>query len=140
MTFRLNRLQQPYDRYGVWLRNDLGAEALHEDCATFMISIITPTLNAASVLERNLSMMAKQQARFEHIVQDGGSQDGTVELVKRFETLYNVRVHQEADSGIYDAVAKGMSKAKGDILCWLGADDYYLPWALATVEAIFGRN
>ena len=102
-----------------------------------MISIITPTLNAAHVIERNLSAMAQQQASFEHIVQDGGSRDGTRAVVERFSSTYNVRFFQEPDNGIYDAVSKGMSQAKGDILAWLGADDYYLPWTLSTVEAVF---
>jgi glycosyltransferase involved in cell wall biosynthesis len=104
-----------------------------------MISVVTPALNAAHVIERNLSAMAKQQGDFEHIIQDGGSRDGTRAVVERFLGAYRVRFCEEPDNGIYDAVSKGMSKAKGSILAWLGADDYYTPWALSTVEAVFHR-
>ena len=102
-----------------------------------MITVVTPTLNAATVLERNLSAMASQQADFEHIVQDGGSTDATAELVARYASRYDVRFYQERDSGIYDGVLRGMARAQGDILAWLGADDFYLPWTLSTVEHVF---
>ena len=105
-----------------------------------MISIVTPTKNAATVLERNLSVMAKQQAQYEHIVQDGGSTDGTLELVQRYAPGYNLRIYQEEDTGMYDAISKGICKSTGDILGWLGADDYYLPWTLGTVESIFRQH
>jgi glycosyltransferase involved in cell wall biosynthesis len=104
-----------------------------------MISIVTPSLNPGVALERNLRSLALQDAKFEHIVQDGGSRDGTRAVVERFSSTYNVRFFQEPDNGLYDAVSKGMSKAKGDILAWLGADDYYMPWTLSTVEAVFKR-
>lgn len=84
--------------------------------------------------------MAAQDTEFEHIVQDGGSADGTGALVSEFAARYPVTFHQEKDAGIYDAVARGMAKAKGDILCWLGSDDIYLPWTLSTVARVFERN
>lgn len=102
-----------------------------------MISIVTATLNAAHALERNLSAMALQRADFEHIIQDGGSTDGTRDLVERYRSRYHLQFYQEPDSGIYDAVTQGMSKANGDILGWVGADDFYMPWTLATVQSIF---
>ena len=102
-----------------------------------MITVVTPTLNAAHVLERNLSGMASQHADFEHIIQDGGSTDDTAELVARYGSRYDVRMYQERDSGIYDGVLRGMARARGDILAWLGADDLYMPWTLSTVEHMF---
>lgn len=105
-----------------------------------MITVVTPTLNAAHVLERNLSAMVSQQADFEHIIQDGGSTDVTAELVGRYASRYDVRFYQERDSGIYDGVLRGMARARGDILAWLGADDFYMPWTLSTVEHVFARH
>jgi cellulose synthase/poly-beta-1,6-N-acetylglucosamine synthase-like glycosyltransferase len=105
-----------------------------------MITIVTPTLNAATVLGRNLNLMANQQADFEHIIQDGGSTDDTAELVASYASRYNVKFFQERDSGIYDGVLRGMARARGDILAWLGADDLYMPWTLSTVEHVFARH
>jgi glycosyltransferase involved in cell wall biosynthesis len=105
-----------------------------------MITVVTPTLNASHVFDRNLSAMASQQADFEHIVQDGGSTDGTAELVVRYASRYDVRFYQERDSGIYEGVLRGMARARGDILAWLGADDLYMPWTLSTVEHVFERH
>ena len=102
-----------------------------------MISVITPTLNSARLLRPCLEAMAGQDAAFEHIVQDGLSTDGTAALVGEYAGRYPVTFHAEKDAGIYDAVSRGMAKAKGDILCWLGSDDIYLPWTLSTVEAVF---
>jgi len=80
-----------------------------------------------------------QQADFEHIIQDGGSADGTAELVARYACRYDLRFHQERDSGMYEGVLRGMARARGDILAWLGADDFYMPWTLSTVEHMFAR-
>ena len=90
-------------------------------------------------MERNLAAMAGQKADFEHIIQDGGSVDNTRLLVEKYAPKYNVKFYQEPDKGIYDAIAKGMAKAQGEILGWLGSDDYYLPWALSTAEAVFAK-
>jgi len=105
-----------------------------------MISIVTPTLNPGILLERNLRSLVLQTAEFEHIVQDGGSSDSTADLVARYAGQYPVRFYQEKDSGIYDGVVRGMAKARGDILAWLGADDFYLPWTLSTVQQVFARH
>ena len=105
-----------------------------------MISIVTPTLNPGVVLEGNLRSLALQKADFEHIVQDGGSRDGTAERVSRYTAQYPVQFHQDNDSGIYDGVVRGMVNARGDILAWLGADDFYLPWTLSTVHQVFARH
>ena len=104
-----------------------------------LISIVTPVLNGARTIERTLASLSVQKADFEHIVQDGGSNDGTGGIVASYSSEYPVSFHQEPDKGIYDAVANGMSKANGDILAWLGAGDYYLPWTLSTVSSIFEK-
>jgi glycosyltransferase involved in cell wall biosynthesis len=105
-----------------------------------MISIVTPTMNAANVLGRNIAMMRDQRAKCEHIIQDGGSTDKTKQLVDSYASTYNLRFFQERDEGIYDAVAKGMEKAEGEIFGWLGADDHYLPWTLSSVQELFAER
>ena len=104
-----------------------------------MISIVTATFNAAKVIDRNLSAMSQQRAKFEHIIQDGESTDYTQKAVEKYQSDYDVKFYKEPDNGIYDAISKGMAKANGDILGWLGADDYYLPWTLSTVESVFAQ-
>ena len=104
-----------------------------------MISVITPVLNGATTIERTILSVQTEFCEYEHIIQDGLSSDGTLDIVARHSGSGRIRVFSEADSGIYDAVNRGMVKAKGDILCWLGSDDYYLPWTLSTVNYIFDR-
>ena len=105
-----------------------------------LISIVTPMLNGARTIERTLASLSVQKADFEHIVQDGCSNDGTDSIVASYSPRYPVSFHQQPDKGIYDAVANGMSKANGDILAWLGTGDYYMPWTLSTVRSIFDKN
>ncbi len=102
-----------------------------------MISVVTPVLNGAQTIERTILSVQTEFCEYEHIIQDGLSSDGTLDIVARLIGSGRIRVFSEADNGIYDAVSRGMAKAKGDILCWLGSDDIYLPWTLSTVEAIF---
>lgn len=105
-----------------------------------LISVITPVLNGAATIGRTIESIAASTVPYEHIIQDGGSTDSTSVVVREHATSAALRWFQEPDSGIYDAVAKGMAKAEGDILAWLGADDYYLPWTLSTVARVFARN
>lgn len=87
-----------------------------------MISIITPTYNAAKHLERCI-LSLKQQSFFqwEHIIVDGGSSDGTLELLEKYPHLKWIT---EPDAGIYDAMNKGITLANGEWLYFLGADDF----------------
>jgi len=86
-----------------------------------VISIITPTYNAAKHLETCIQSI-KQQSYFqwEHIIIDGGSSDGTLELIKKYPHLKWI---SEPDAGIYDAMNKGIKLARGEWLYFLGADD-----------------
>lgn len=97
------------------------------------ISIVTVCLNAADVIKRLLQSIDSQAyPNVEHIIIDGGSTDGTVELVaapKRRDLI----LLSEADRGIYDAMNKGVRLATGDIVAILNADDYYQPGALVAV-------
>lgn len=85
-----------------------------------MISIVTVTYNAASTVERTLQSVAQQTYRdFEHLVIDGASKDNTVETAKKYDTI----VLSEPDKGLYDAMNKAFSLAKGDYIVFLNAGD-----------------
>ncbi len=89
------------------------------------ISVITVCYNSARTLERALQSVAKQDWRnVEHIVIDGGSSDGSVEILEAFRSRLAFLV-SESDTGIYDAMNKGLAHASGEVICFLNADDQY---------------
>ena len=102
------------------------------------ITVVTPCLNAAATLPAALeSVRAQGYPRLEHVVVDGGSTDGTVELLERAE---GVRYVSEPDRGLSDAMNKGIHMATGDVIGWLNADDVYEPGALHAVgQALAAR-
>lgn len=98
-------------------------------------SIITPVLNQASTIEATIISVAKQDVDVEHIIIDGGSTDGTVEIIKKHQ---NKLAHwvSEPDSGQPEAINKGLAVAKGKFFNWLNADDRLAPNALSNVQSI----
>src|SRR5688500_2854733 len=85
------------------------------------VSIVTPCLNAAATIEHTLeSVRAQDHGHVEHIVVDGGSTDGTLDLLQRAP---GIRFISEPDRGLSDAVNKGVAMATGDVVGWLNADD-----------------
>lgn len=87
------------------------------------ISIITVVYNAADSLEETiLSVINQNFDDFEFIIIDGGSTDGTLEIIKKHQDQITLWI-SEPDNGIYDAMNKGISKAKGDFIYFLGGDD-----------------
>jgi hypothetical protein len=99
------------------------------------ISIITPTLNRAAFLPVAIESVCEQNfADCEHIVVDGLSTDATPEVLARYPHL---RVIREPDSGLYDALNKGIRAAGGDVIGHLNSDDLYLPGTFAAVATAF---
>jgi len=103
------------------------------------VSVVTPSFNQARFIERTIESVLSQRGPFEleYLVVDGGSTDGTVDLLRRQGE--RVRWVSEPDRGQSDALNKGFRMATGDVLAWLNSDDLYEPGALAAaVEALSG--
>jgi GT2 family glycosyltransferase/glycosyltransferase involved in cell wall biosynthesis/predicted O-methyltransferase YrrM/SAM-dependent methyltransferase len=99
------------------------------------ISIITASYNQAQFIEQTIqSVLNQNYANFEHIIIDGDSTDGTLEILKRYPHLKWV---SEKDSGQSEAINKGFHLATGDIIAWLNSDDLYLDNAFKTVVQAF---
>jgi glycosyltransferase involved in cell wall biosynthesis len=99
------------------------------------ISIVTPCLNRAGfIAEAVESVRAQDHPNVEHVVVDGGSTDGTLEVLARYPHL---KVVSEADAGLYDAINKGLKLASGEIVGHLNSDDLYPPGALSAVAGAF---
>jgi glycosyltransferase involved in cell wall biosynthesis len=97
------------------------------------ITLVTPVFNGARFLVQTLeSIRAQKYANLEYIVCDGGSTDGTLEILNAHRDLIT-RLIVEKDKGMYDALTKGFAKATGDILGWIGSDDLLMPWCLRCV-------
>ena len=102
--------------------------------AQLLISIVVSVLNGAGTLQKCLDSIANQtHVAKELIVIDGGSTDGTRELLQRNQSKLTYWV-SEPDRGIYHAWNKGLAKARGEWICFLGADDYF--WAPDTLERL----
>lgn len=87
------------------------------------ISVVTVSYNQAEFIKENIeSVLAQNYPNFEHLIIDGGSTDGTVEILKSYPHLNWV---SEPDRGQTHALNKGFKKASGEIICWLNSDDYY---------------
>jgi glycosyltransferase involved in cell wall biosynthesis len=99
------------------------------------ISIVTPSFNQAHFIERTIDSVLSQRGDFEleYLVVDGGSTDGTVEILERRGVTFT----SERDDGQVDAINKGLRAASGDIVGWLNSDDVLLPGALDRVARAF---
>ena len=105
-----------------------------------LVSIVVPTLNQAAFIGQTLASIAGQcWPRIEVIVVDGGSTDGTADVVKRFGSLVT-RFISEPDRGQADAINKGFRIAQGNILAWLNSDDFYLPAILDRIVPMLGTG
>ena len=104
------------------------------------ISVITPSYNQAAYLERTLrSIIHHRELIHEFFVLDGGSDDGSVDIIKRYAGWIDHWV-SEPDKGQCDAIHRGFAKASGDVLYWLNSDDVLLPKTLQRVHAAYEAN
>jgi glycosyltransferase involved in cell wall biosynthesis len=108
-----------------------------------LISVVTPSLQQATYVERTIKSVLEQgYPQLEYWVIDGGSTDGTVEILERYRRRYPGVFHyvSEPDQGQADAVNKGLARVSGDIIGWLNSDDTYEPGGLAAVAHAFGEH
>jgi glycosyltransferase involved in cell wall biosynthesis len=101
------------------------------------ISVITPSFRSSRWLRLCVASVADQGLPVEHLVQDAGSDDGTLDWLLRDK---RVQTAVEKDTGMYDAINRGLRRATGDILAYLNCDEQYLPGALAAVAEFFQAN
>jgi len=105
------------------------------------LSVVTASYNQGDYIEENLeSVMSQSYDAVEHIVVDGGSTDGTVDLLEEYEGSYNLKWISESDRGQSHALNKGIDMATGDWIAFQMSDDYYLNGAFATAVDAIERN
>ena len=110
------------------------------------LSIVTPSYKQAAFIEetldsvRELDRTLALEGGVEHVVVDGGSDNGTVSILEDYEFEYDLRWVSEPDDGQSHAINKGIEMAAGEFVGWINSDDYYLPGAADAFEAGLERN
>ena len=104
------------------------------------ITVVTPSFNQAQFLETTIrSVLGQGYPNLEYLVMDGGSTDGSAEIIRRHESALAFWV-SEKDGGQAAAINAAFARATGDILCWLNSDDFFLPGTLHRVAEWLGHS
>lgn len=139
---RLSELPAPsVDRFGwPWTEESPPLKDSMPDGSRWpSISIVTPSYNSAPFLEETIrSVLLQGYPKIEFIIMDGGSSDGSVEIIRKYQSWLS-GWESEPDRGQSHAVNKGIRRATGEIVFWLNADDIGLPGAFAAAAAGFAR-
>lgn len=104
------------------------------------ITVVTPSFNQAKYLETTiLSVLGQYYPNLEYIVMDGGSNDGSMEIIQRYADRL-AHWQSAKDRGQSDAINQGFARATGDILCWVNSDDFFLPGTLWKIVRLLGSQ
>jgi glycosyltransferase involved in cell wall biosynthesis len=94
-----------------------------------LVSVVTPSFNSAQYIEQTIqSVLSQDSPQIEYLIVDGGSRDGTLDILKRYSG--RVQWTSEPDRGMYDAVNKGWRRARGQYVMYVNSDDLLCPGAL----------
>ena len=103
------------------------------------ITIVTPNYNCEKYLEKTiLSVINQNYPNLEYIIIDGGSNDSSIEIIKKYENYLTYWI-SEPDNGMYEAIQKGFDKSTGEIMAWINSDDMYHKNSFFTVADIFSN-
>lgn len=104
------------------------------------LCLVTPCFNAATFLDQTIRSVLDQPGaeRVDYIVMDGGSSDGTMEILERHKSRFHF-LHSSPDEGLYHAVEEGFRRSDSEIMGWINADDMLCPWTLRLVLRIFDQ-
>lgn len=117
------------------MNNPMNALHTMETCPT--ISIVTPNYNYAHFLDATLTSIIDQHyPQLEYIVIDGGSTDGSWDIIQHHSASL-AYYGRQSQPGQYQAINEGFARSTGEIMAWLNSDDMYCPWTLRTVASIF---
>lgn len=104
------------------------------------ITIVTPNYNCVEFLERTIqSVLSQEYPNLEYIIIDGGSTDGSQEVIKKYQSKLTFWV-SEKDNGLYDAINKGFARSSGEIMGWINSDDILAPNSLFHLAEIFSSH